>query len=221
MIALVIFLFSFHPFLSNYIDQFILYTLEFINPNRFSDFETFVKNFLSNTKELGSLGIVYMLFVFSMFFKDYEYIINKLHKTKSRSFWRYVLAYLALVMLIPLIFAIFFYSMTLLESSLYHWILTTLFATSIMIMILKISINDKLFFIPLLSASLLIVVFLFITQQSFVYYVQYNTTYQSIYGSFSIALFFFLWIYVNWIIYLYGIKLLHRLNVIAKRKKEV
>ena len=41
----------------------------------------------------------------------------------------------------------------------------------------------------------------------FIYYVAYNKTYLSIYGSFSILMFFFLWVYFSWLIYIYGAKL--------------
>ncbi|WP_304342593.1 YihY/virulence factor BrkB family protein, partial [Campylobacter ureolyticus] len=42
---------------------------------------------------------------------------------------------------------------------------------------------------------------------AFIKYTFYNKTYTSIYGSFSILLFFLLWIYISWIIFLYGFKI--------------
>ena len=50
-------------------------------------------------------------------------------------------------------------------------------------------------------------------------YVIYNKTYTTIYGSLATLLFTFLWIYISWIIYLYGIKMCHKLNVKAQIKK--
>ncbi|WP_314988890.1 YhjD/YihY/BrkB family envelope integrity protein, partial [uncultured Campylobacter sp.] len=38
------------------------------------------------------------------------------------------------------------------------------------------------------------------------YYAILNETYRSIYGSFAVLLFFFLWIYVSWVVFLYGFK---------------
>jgi membrane protein len=43
-----------------------------------------------------------------------------------------------------------------------------------------------------------------IAKSLFVYYVIYNKTYDSLYGSFSVILFAFVWIYVSWIIFLSG-----------------
>ncbi|EOI3929950.1 YhjD/YihY/BrkB family envelope integrity protein, partial [Campylobacter jejuni] len=52
----------------------------------------------------------------------------------------------------------------------------------------------------------------YIGKNLFVYYVVYNKTYASVYGSFSTILFFFIWIYISWIIYLFGLKLYYFLN---------
>ena len=41
----------------------------------------------------------------------------------------------------------------------------------------------------------------------FIKYMFYNKTYTNIYGSFSVLFFFFMWIYVSWIIYLFGLKI--------------
>ena len=41
----------------------------------------------------------------------------------------------------------------------------------------------------------------------------FHKTYATIYASLAILLFSFFWIYVSWIIYLYGIKMCHRINI--------
>lgn len=61
-------------------------------------------------------------------------------------------------------------------------------------------------------SSFLTLSVLSITKNLFVYYIVYNKTYSTIYGSLSTFLFSFLWIYISWIIYLYGVKFCHRLN---------
>jgi membrane protein len=77
----------------------------------------------------------------------------------------------------------------------------------------KISVNKHIFWkASFISASFTLLV-LKITQLLFVYYVIYNTTYNTIYGTLSVLLFLFLWIYISWTIYLYGIKLCYNLNI--------
>ncbi|MBF7044903.1 YhjD/YihY/BrkB family envelope integrity protein, partial [Campylobacter volucris] len=62
--------------------------------------------------------------------------------------------------------------------------------------------NLKLLLITSFGAS----VIWYISKTIFVYYAVYNKTYLNVYGSFSVILFFFLWIYISWIIYLLGLK---------------
>ncbi|MCG3717085.1 YihY/virulence factor BrkB family protein, partial [Aliarcobacter butzleri] len=56
-----------------------------------------------------------------------------------------------------------------------------------------------------------------ISKNLFIYYVIYNKTYTTIYGSLATLLFTFFWIYVSWIIYLYGIKMCHKLDLKMKK----
>ena len=51
-----------------------------------------------------------------------------------------------------------------------------------------------------------------IAKNGFVYYVFYNKTYSTVYGSFSIVLFTFVWIYTSWIIFVYGLKLCYLID---------
>ena len=69
---------------SKYLELFTNYVLEILNPSHSETFVDIFKSFISNSDKLGTIGIIYMLFVFTMFFKDYEYIVNKIHKTNSK-----------------------------------------------------------------------------------------------------------------------------------------
>ena len=85
---------------SDYLDLFTLYILDLLNPSHSENFIQQFKSFISNSDKLGSIGIVYMLFVFTMFFKDYEYIVNKIHKTKRKSITASFFFYLNIYFLI-------------------------------------------------------------------------------------------------------------------------
>ena len=78
--------------------------------------------------------------------------------------------------------------------------------------VFMVSANTKITFTAAAFSSSITLVSLSVTKTLFGYYVSANTTYATIYGSFSVALFFFLWIYVSWSIYLYGTKLCSILN---------
>jgi membrane protein len=50
----------------------------------------------------------------------------------------------------------------------------------------------------------------------FIYYIFLNKSYTTLYGSFSIVLFLFLWTYVSWFIFLHGLRLCNYINAIEK-----
>ena len=68
-------------------------------------------------------------------------------------------------------------------------------------------------------SSLIISVIFSIAKNSFIYYVFLNQSYTTIYGSFAILLFLFLWIYVSWIIFIYGLKLCYIINRIYENRE--
>jgi len=77
---------STNPLFSEYKDLLTLFVLDFINPTHSEMVSQKLQSFLVNIEDLGSLGLIYLLFVFTMFFQDYEHIINKIHNTKKRNF---------------------------------------------------------------------------------------------------------------------------------------
>ena len=80
IIALFIAIVSSFQEFENYIEIFMNYVFDVINPTHSADIVNSLKNYISNSNKLGWIGIIYMIFVFIMFFKDYEYIVNKIHK---------------------------------------------------------------------------------------------------------------------------------------------
>jgi membrane protein len=57
----------------------------------------------------------------------------------------------------------------------------------------------------------------YLAKSGFIFYVTSNKTYTSVYGSISILLFFFLWIYISWAIFLYGLRFCYLLD----KEKEI
>ena len=212
LIALIIVVISNIPTFSQHLDKIMLYILDFINPTHSSTLSVQIEKFLENTSKLGYIGIVYLIFVFTMFFKDYEYIVNKIHGVSSRPIYKSFFLYLSFLFVIPILFFIFIFLSTFTLQSYFISIFTSLFIWIIFIVLFMISANKKISLKAAAISSSLTLITLSITKTLFGYYVSANTTYATIYGSFSVALFFFLWIYISWNIYLYGTKLCSILN---------
>jgi len=212
LLALFIVVLSTMPLFTKDTDVLMLYIFDYINPTHSSQLANILDKFLSNTKDLGNTGIFYLLFVFTIFFKDYEYIVNKIFNVKARSIYKLFFTYLTFLILIPILFIISIFVSTHSALTINSHIATFTFTWILFVILFIISANTKISFRSAYLSSLVTLVVLTLAKYFFSYYVLVNTTYVTIYGSFSIVLFFFLWIYISWIIYLYGIKFCALLN---------
>ena len=212
ILALIIAIMSSHPVFSDQIDILIIYVLDFVNPTHSQQVSNSIQNFLTNIDKLGNLGIFYLIFVFIMFFKDYEYVVSKIHNTQKRNFFSMVFLYVALLFLVPILLAIFSFVSTLLNKNI-QLFLNFISGLFLITLLFKLSVNKFVSLKASFYAAFITVISLKLTQTLFLYYIFYNTTYSTIYGTLSGLLFMFLWIYISWAIYLYGVKFCHILNI--------
>jgi len=190
----------------------------------------YLTKFMTNTGSMGAVGLIFVLYVSIMFFFDYEKIVSSIFKVPTRTIWESLTTYWTMLTLMPLGLALSIYfsqiAQKFLEANKYtdsiniyqflpYFTIWMLFFI-LYIISSKIKVNKKL----ALLASFIASITWYISKALFVFYVSYNKTYQSIYGSFSIAMFFFLWIYFSWLIYLYGIKLYVVLNEVYGKREE-
>ncbi len=221
IIALLIAIISHLQVVQDYLDVFIKYTFDVLNPTKSEAFIETLKNYISNSNKLGWLGILYMLFVFIMFFKDYEYIVNKIHNAKRKPLLTSFFFYLFFLVTLPLMLALLNIALSLYNNSIFNYILTFTFAWLVFYGLFKLSVNKYIYPKAAALSSLFTLIILAITKNLFIYYVIYNKTYSTIYGSLAILLFSFFWIYVSWVIFLYGIKMCHNLNIKEAKKKKI
>ena len=148
-----------------------------------------------------------------MFFSSYDFIVNRISKNPPKSLWQSISSYWTLVTLTPLGLGLSFYISGYIQKVLDDWQVKFN-----ILEILPFIIIWGLFFVSFSSSftkgtlkmlaltSFVSSAIWYMGKSVFVYYVVYNTTYTNIYGSFSTLLFFFVWLYVSWIIFLFGLK---------------
>ncbi len=205
------------PSFETYYEKIKNFIFSSLLPSHQEAFSSYIETFLQNTVSMGVFGFVVVLFTSMLFFLEYEHTINKILKAPSRTFWQGLSSYWTLITLAPLGLGVSFYISSFLQdllnsSSYTNWInflavvpyliVWGLFFATYMISS-SISLDPKKVGIASFITSLV----WYSCKSLFVYYVVYNKTYMSIYGSFSVAIFFLVWIYISWIIFLYGIKL--------------
>ena len=191
----------------------------FLIPTQQDVVATYIDTFLKNSVNLGIAGLIAMAFTSLAFFSGYDFVINRITKNEPKGLWQSISSYWTLLTLVPLGLGLSFYISGFIQQTLDDYKIGFNFFE-----ILPFVIIWGLFFISYSSSvhkgtlkSLALVSFgagtiWYIGKNLFVYYVVYNKTYASVYGSFSTILFFFIWIYISWIIYLFGLKLYYFLN---------
>ncbi|WP_197972073.1 YihY/virulence factor BrkB family protein [Nitrosophilus labii] len=215
-------LFTKMPSFEKYYDKIKEFIFSNLMPTHQETVSKYLESFLQNSEKLGIIGFVFVIFASLMFFQNFEYIVNKIFKTKQRGIWQSITTYWTLVTLGPIALALSFFLSKQIQELLNRfeytsWInFLSIFPYLIIwglffityIISANIKISPKAALISSFAASLT----WYISKSLFVYYVIYSKTYLTIYGSSSVILFFFLWIYISWIIFLYGLKLCYLIN---------
>ncbi|NPA03455.1 MAG: YihY family inner membrane protein [Epsilonproteobacteria bacterium] len=212
------------PSFENYYEKIKNFIFSNLIPTQQEQITGYIDTFLRNSSKLGIIGFVFVIFASIMFFHSYEYIANKIFKTKPRTFWDSITVYWTLMTLAPIGLVLSFYLSTQFQSFLnsYHYtswidflgIFPYLIIWAIFFITYKISSTAWISPRAALYSSFIASFIWDISKNVFVYYVVYSKTYSTMYGSFSAIMFFFLWIYISWMIYLYGFKLCYLMNQI-------
>jgi len=187
-----------------------------------------LNSFLQNSVEMSGVSLL-MLFVSSLlFFKNYEFIANRAFHAPKRSFLESVGVYFLMLVITPVSLGSAFYITSYIATLMASNTLTSGFnilplVPYIIIWVLffilfKLSANIKVHFKAAAISSLIISVIFSLAKNSFIYYVFLNQSYTTIYGSFAILLFLFLWIYASWVIFIYGLKLCYLINRVYQNR---
>ncbi len=205
------------------------FLLENLMPVQSEAVTAYIDTFLENSVKLGVIGFTMIIIASMLFFDNFEYIVNKIFHTKTRTIWESVTTYWTLITLTPIALTVSFYlsakaTELISEYGVSGWlnvmaIFPYIIIWALFFLIYKISVNAPVNTKAAAISSFLIAVVWTIAKNAFVYYVFYNKTYATMYGSFSILIFFFLWIYVSWIIFVYGLKLCYLIDRAKKYRQ--
>ena len=188
-----------------------------------------IDGFVANSAKMGAFGLAMILVASLLFFKNFEYIANKIFHAKPRSLWESITTYWTMLTLTPIGLGISFYITGYIATLMASNELTSglnilplvpyLIIWGLFFLIFQIAPNAKIN--PKASAisSLIISVIFSASKNAFIYYVFLNKSYTTMYGSFAIVMFLFLWIYVSWIIFIYGLKLCYIIDSIYKKRE--
>ena len=195
-----------------------------------------IDGFLENSSKMGVVGLVMILVSSLLFFKNFEYIANKIFHAKPRTLWESITTYWTMLTLTPIALGVSFYITGYIATLMASHALTEGFNVlpyisyviiwALFFLLFAIAANAKVD--PRASAisSFIVAIVFNISKNAFIYYVFMNKSYTTMYGSFAIIIFLFLWIYVSWIIFIYGLKLCYIIdkmykNTAAKKEQDI
>ena len=187
-----------------------------------------INTFLENASKLGIIGTITVIIASLLFFQNFEYIANKIFHAKKRSIWESITTYWTLITLTPIAMGVSFYVTAKIASMMAHNSYTSninilplipYFITwGLFFLIFQTSANTKIEPKASIISAFITAVAFNIAKNGFVFYVVFNKSYSTMYGSFAILIFLFLWIYISWIIFIYGLKLCHLLHLYFLKK---
>jgi membrane protein len=186
-----------------------------------------IDQFVANSGKLGIMGAAYVLIAAIMFFKDYDFVVNDIFETRKRTIWEALATYIGLVIIVPLMLGISFYLSSIIQhylnkseiTSVIHiyYFFPFLVIWGMFYISYQLSAHKKISKISAVVSSFAASSVWYLAKSGFIFYVTSNKTYTSVYGSISILLFFFLWIYISWAIFLYGLRFCYLLD----KEKEI
>ncbi|QSZ40895.1 YihY family inner membrane protein [Sulfurimonas aquatica] len=190
-----------------------------------------IDGFLKNSAKMGVMGLAMILVASLLFFKNFEFIANKIFHAQPRTLWESVTTYWTMLTLTPIALGISFYITGYIATLMASNEITSGFNIlplvpyiiiwGLFFLIFQIGANAKIN--PRASAisSFVVSIVFSMSKNAFIYYVFLNKAYSTMYGSFAIVMFLFLWIYVSWIIFIYGLKLCYIINGVYKQREAI
>lgn len=201
-----------------------IHTLIFDNlmPTNSKEIMEYIDGFIANSGKLGTIGIAYVLIAAIMFFKNYDFVVNDIFETPKRTIFEALKNYTTLIIVVPLMLGVSFFLSAKIQlylnksdiTSIIHlyFFLPFLMIWGTFYIAYQLSAHTNISKRAALYSSFIASLIWYIAKAGFVFYVVNNHTYASIYGSISTLLFFFLWIYISWMIFLYGLRFCYLLD---------
>lgn len=204
-----------------YYQRFKAIIFSFLLPTHKDLIASYLDSFLQNSVNLGIVGLIAMIITSLSFFQGYELVVSKITKEPAKSLWQSISSYWTLITLTPLGLGLSFYISGFIQDTLNSFslglniyeLLPFFIVMALFFVSFSSSIQQRMPLKIIFASSFVSSFVWYFGKMIFVYYVVYNKTYLNVYGSFSVLLFFFLWIYISWIIYLLGLKACILLNI--------
>ncbi|MDA3945851.1 MAG: YihY/virulence factor BrkB family protein [Helicobacteraceae bacterium] len=182
----------------------------------------YIDSFIVNATQLGIFSLSFTIVVSMLFFINFSYVVNSIFKTKDRGILKTAFTYLLLTIFVPLGLIISFYLTSNINQFINIYIFDSTFEVSIFtpfiiewtlfFLIYTFAPNIYVHYKASAISGLIAVIIWSATKALFVDYVFLAKATSTIYGPFAITIFILTWIYISWIIFVYGLRLCYLIN---------
>ena len=197
-------------------------------PSHAENITGYIEEFMGNADKMGSMGLIYIGVTSVLFYRNYQYVVNKIFLVPDHSFLHSIATYLILAVLMPATLGVSFYLsdyiQRITQSSgliIGEFTLISYFMVWMLFLVLfKVSPNMRISISIALKVSFLASLVWHVAKWLFVQYMVINQTYTTLYGSFSAILFLLVWIYLSWLLLLHGLRACYLLHCHGGRFKQ-
>jgi membrane protein len=222
LLVIVLWIFTTMPLFDSVYQNIESFIFTSLLPADSKEIMAYINTFMDNSHKLGYVGLFYVLFAAVLFLKNYDFIVNDIFNTPSRSLLEAIKTYMLLTIIVPVLLGLSFYLSSYMQSYLdkdslittiyLYYFLPFLMVWMVFYILYQNSANTLITRSSALISSFITSLVWYLSKSAFLFYILHNKTYTSIYGSISTILFFFLWIYISWAIFLHGLKFCNLLN---------
>jgi len=222
ILAILLAVFTSLPVFQNVYSDIHTLIFENLMPTNSKEIMDYIDGFIANSGKLGLVGITYVLIAAVMFFKNYDFVVNDIFETPKRTLFEALKNYTILIIIVPFLLGASFFLSSKIQyylnqsdiTSVIHlyYFLPYLMIWGTFYIAYQLSAHTTISKRAAFNSSFIASLIWNIAKAGFVFYVMHNHTYASVYGSISTLLFFFLWIYISWMIFLYGLRFCYLLD---------
>ena len=219
MLVITLSIIIYTPMFSQYYEKIHTIIAQSLVPASTEQIMSWLDSFIANAYQMGYIGMAYVIIAAILFFKDLDYIVNDIFGEERRGILRGLLVYSFLTIFVPLAIASSIWVFNIADKTFHFqpYVLQFIIIWLIVFIVFKVTPKEKIRLDALAISSFITTVVWFIAKSAFMFYILHNKTYTTIYGTISIVLFTFLWIYISWTIFLHGMQLC---NMLLKENDE-
>ena len=201
--SLLIFsLFTNSPFFENLYLQVQNFIYSTMIPGKSEIVAKYMNSLIQNSTKIGIMGFIYGFIAAILFFFNFEQLFYKIFKVKKkRDLWEKISTFWTLAGLSPIFLFLSFYLSLKIKSVINILkLLPFLMIWFIFFLIFIVTPNKKVSRRAAAISSFIAAILWNILKFLFVNTIMKNKIYTTIYGSLSLLIYLFLWIYISWII---------------------